>query len=312
MHCTWKALLAVLFLTPLASAALGQSPAPPPIKAAVTANGLVADFYAPTNARGLLPAVIVIGGSRGGMDEREAWEAKRLAEHGYATLHLAYFLAPDLPTTIHLIPLEYFKTAIDWLRAQPGVDPDRIGIVGTSIGGMAALLASAQYRELKVVVAAVPSSVVWSTFGSSRVSMFSLAGQSLPYVPYGLSGGNRVFNLYDEGLNALAQHPDAIIPVEKINGPVMVICGTIDSLWPSCRMSAQIVTRLEARKFTHAVRLLEYPDAGHSVFGPTVAPESPAFASLGSSGGAPASNNAARIDSWPKAVSFIDAALKPN
>jgi dienelactone hydrolase len=238
--------------------------------------------------------------------------ARVLAEHGYATLHLAYFLAPGLPTALHLIPLEYFKTAVDWLRAQPGVDPERIGIVGTSIGGMAALVLAAHYPELKIVIAAVPSSVIWSTFGSSRVSMFALAGQPLPFLPYGYRGGSRIYNLYDDGLNGLAEHPDAIIPVEQINGPVMLICGKVDSLWPSCRMSAQVIARLEANKCPHAFQLLEYPKAGHSVLGPPVAPDSPAFASLGSLGGSPASNNAARIDSWPKAVAFIDAALKPR
>ena len=166
MHRIRKALLAALALLPLASVALGQSNAGPR-KTAVTANGLVADFYLPTEGANPLPAVIVLGGSRGGMDARTAWEARTLAAQGYATLQLAYFFAPGLPTAIHLIPLEYFKTAIDWLRAQLGIDAERIGIVGTSIGGMAALLAAAHYPELKVVVAAVPSSVVWSTFGSS-------------------------------------------------------------------------------------------------------------------------------------------------
>jgi dienelactone hydrolase len=312
MHCIWKALLAVLALLPMADAALGQSPVPPPTKTAVTANRLVADFYMPPDAHDRLPAVIVIGGSGGGMDERTAWEARVLAEHGYATLHLAYFLAPGLPTVLHLIPLEYFKTAVDWLRAQPGVDPERIGIVGTSIGGMAALVLAAHYPELKIVIAAVPSSVIWSTFGSSRVSMFSLAGQPLPFLPYGYRGGSRIYNLYDDGLNGVAEHPDAIIPVEQINGPVMLICGKVDSLWPSCRMSAQVIARLEANKFPHAFQLLEYPNAGHSVLGPPVAPDSPSFASIGSLGGSPASNNAARIDSWPKTVAFIDAALKPR
>jgi dienelactone hydrolase len=309
MRCLLRALVVVLGLMPLAGVAHGQSAASP-TRTTVTANGLVADFYRPADAGGPLPAVIVIGGSRGGMDARTAWEAKTLAEHGYATLQLAYFFAPGLPTAIHLIPLEYFKSAIDWLRAQPGVDPDRIGIVGTSIGGMAALLVASHYPELKVVVAAVPSSVVWSTFGSSTTSMFSFAGQPLPFLPYGMRSGHRILNLYDDGLNAIAQHPDAIIPVERINGPVMVICGTLDSLWPSCRMSAQVVARLHDHKFRHTVRLLDYSDAGHSVFGPPVAPESPDFAALGALGGSPASNNAARLDSWPKAVTFIDAALK--
>ena len=310
MHGISTALVATLLLTTIAHAVWGQSP---PSKTAVTANGLVADFYQPAESRGPMPALIVLGGSRGGLDERTAWEATALAERGYAVLHLAYIVGPGLPTSarlptaIHLIPLEYFKTAIDWLRNHPAVDPSRIGIVGTSIGGMAALLVAAHYPELRVVVAAVPSSVVWSTFGSSHTSMFSRAGQPVPYLPYGLARGSGVHNLFDDGLNAVVQHPDAIIPVEKINGPVMVICGKLDSLWPSCRMSAQVMARLEANNFKHASQILEYADAGHSVFGPPVAPENPTFAALGGAAG-----NAARIDSWPKAVTFIDAALKPS
>ena len=308
-----RALAGALLMLTMANAVRGQSPVPSPSKTAVAANGLVANFYQPAESRGPLPALIVLGGSGGGLDERTAWEATALAEHGYVVLHLAYIVGPGLPTSahlptaIHLFPLEYFKTAIDWLGTHPAVDPNRIGVVGTSIGGMVALLAAAHYPDLRVVVAAVPSSVVWSTFGSSRTSMFSRAGQPLPYLPYGLGRGSGVHNLYDDGLNALAQHPDAIIPVEKINGPVMVICGKLDSLWPSCRMSAQVVARLEANNVKHAFQILEYSDAGHSVFGPPVAPENPAFAALGGAAG-----NAARIDSWPKAVTFIDAALKPG
>jgi dienelactone hydrolase len=301
---------AVLALVAMADSAFGQLLVAPPTKTAVMSNGLVANLHVPADAHDPLPALIVLGGSRGGLDEREAWEARALTEHGYAALHLAYIVGPGLPTAIHLIPLEYFKAAIDWLRVQPGIDPHRIGIVGTSIGGMAALLVAAHYPEVEVVVAAVPSSVVWSTFSSFHTSMFSLAGQPLPYLPYGLRGGSRTYNLFDDGLNVLAEHPDAIIPVERINGPVMLICGGLDSLWPSCRMSAQVVGRLRANSFRHAFQVLEYPEAGHSVFGPPVSAESPDFVSLGSLGGSSASNNAARIDSWPKAVTFIDAALK--
>lgn len=151
---------------------------------------------------------------------------------------------------------------------------------------------------------------MWSTFGSSHVSMFSFGGQALPFLPYGLRGGHRIHDLYEEGLDAIARYPDAVIPVERINGPVMVVCGKLDSLWPSCRMSAQIVSRLQDNGFRHAVHLLEYADAGHSVFGPPVAAESVDFAALGTLGGSPESNNAARRESWPKAVSFLDAALK--
>ena len=308
-----KAIVNWLLLMTMAHAAHGQSPSPSPSKSAISTNGLVADFYLPEESGRSQPALIVLGGSRGGLDDRTAWEATTLAERGYAVLHLAYIVGPGLPASaklpaaIHLIPLEYFKTAIDWLGSHPAVDPNRIGIVGTSIGGMTALLLAAHYPNVRVVVAAVPSSVIWSTFGSSKTSMFSLAGQPLPYLPYGLGRGSGIHGPFDDGLNALDQHSDAIIPVEKINGPVMVICGKLDSLWPSCRMSVQVGARLEANGFRHTFKILEYADAGHSVFGPPVAPENPFFTALGGSAG-----NAARIDSWPKALTFIDAALEPS
>jgi dipeptidyl aminopeptidase/acylaminoacyl peptidase len=56
--------------------------------------------------------------------------------------------------------------AVQWLRAQPGVMPDRIGIVGFSQGGQVALLAAArQPGQLRAVVAYYPVTDVarWKT-----------------------------------------------------------------------------------------------------------------------------------------------------
>src|SRR5205807_6507540 len=84
-----------------------------------------------------------------------------LASHGYAVLALGYFGVEGLPRSLHNIPLEYFGTALDWLSAQPGVDPQRIGVLGTSRGGELALLLGSVYPQIKTVVAYVPSNVVW-------------------------------------------------------------------------------------------------------------------------------------------------------
>lgn len=45
---------------------------------------------------------------------------------------------------------------VDWLSQQPGVDPDRIGIVGESQGGQVGLLTAAINPKIKVVIAFYP------------------------------------------------------------------------------------------------------------------------------------------------------------
>jgi uncharacterized protein len=305
-----------LMVAAIVTAAAGQPPAPSLTSTKVTADGLVAELYAPAEVQGRLPAVIVLGGSEGGMNHNVTQEARLLARHGFAALQLAYFGMPGVPATLQLIRLEYFKTAIDWLCAQPDVDPIHIGIEGTSIGGEAALTVAAHYPEIKAVVAAVPSSVVWPGIGGVErrpPSTFTLAGKPLPDLPFGWVGAlHDTYALYKGGLPARVTHPGAIIPVEAINGPVMLICGKRDADWPSCPMSDQIAARLRAKRFTHPIQLLEYADAGHAVFGPPLTPTSGDFPSLGLLGGTPAANDAARSDDWAKSLAFMDAALKPS
>jgi dienelactone hydrolase len=283
------------------------------VRTAVSTNGLFADFYKPAEATGRLPAIIVLGGSEGGLARGTAREAWLLASHGYAALQLAYFGLPGLPEDMNLIPLEYFKAAIDWLRNQTEVDPDHIGILGTSIGGETVLLVASHYPEIKAVVAAAPSSVVFPGMHGRDVipsSTYTLAAQPLPDLPYGASRFTSVYDLYAKGLAALDQHPDAVIPVERINGPVMLVCGEEDRLWPSCLMSRQVVARLKDKAFGYKVELLAYPNAGHYVFGPPLVPGSTLFVQLGALGGTIDGNQTARQDAWPRAMAFLDAALR--
>lgn len=318
----WHGRLITTVLIAFAILRAGMQPAPAatanaePARTAVTANGLVADLYKPTDARGRLPAMIVLGGSEGGLNQGAGWEAWLLAAHGFVALQVSYFDAPGQSRRLAAIPLEYLKTAIDWLQNQPDVDPKRIGIMGTSIGGEAVLLIASHYPEIKAVVAAAPSSVVWPGVDPSITqppSTFTLAGEPLPDLPYGGGRFTSVFDLYAEGLTALGKHPDAVIRVEQINGPVMLVCGEADRLWPSCPMARQAEARLTAKGFKYPVQVLAYPDAGHFAFGPPLPADAAALISTRSLtilGGTAAGNAAARQDSWPRAIDFLDAALK--
>ena len=87
--------------------------------------------------------MLVFSGSAGGLTATMA--AALLAAHGYPSLALAYFKAPGLPQTLSSIPLEYFTSALEELRAQPGVDRNHVLVAGESRGGEAALLVGAHF-----------------------------------------------------------------------------------------------------------------------------------------------------------------------
>jgi hypothetical protein len=76
-------------------------------------DDMVADWFPPAaDATRPLPAVIVLGGSDGGLSPYSSVIAALLASRGYAALSLAYFGIGALPPSLTEIPLEYFGTAI--------------------------------------------------------------------------------------------------------------------------------------------------------------------------------------------------------
>lgn len=283
---------------------------------AVTADGMVAILFRPATTDGTIPAVLVLGGSEGGLNPAVTAEARLIAQHGMAALQLAYFGTGHLPQNLQLIPVEYFTRAIAWLQTQPGIDPGKIAVLGTSVGGEAALLIAAHDAEVHAVVAAVPSGIVWQGIGpwgvTKPASSFSWRGYALPDLPYRTGEPGDTFDRYASGLNSLPRHRDAIIPLARINAPIMMICGGRDVVWPSCPMVALAAAQLKAAGFAHPVAVFAFPHAGHAVFGPPVMaakPGDPAFDGLGSLGGTASANDAARAVAWPAFFAFLDRAF---
>lgn len=213
--------------------------------------GIYANLLLPADTSARRPAVLVLGGSEGGLER--TLDASLLAAHGYPSLALAYFKVPGLPPSLAGIPLEYFARALAVLRAQPGVDPHHVLVMGYSRGGEAALLLGAYFPQLvNGVIAGVPSSVVNMGYPDPNRPAWTLAGGPLPAV-----------SLAQYKAPAASVPPEAVIPVERIRGPVLLSCGELDVLWPSCAYVDDITARLEARHFAHRVTALRYPDAGH-------------------------------------------------
>ena len=120
----------------------------------VAKDGFAGTLYSPTDARRRV-AVLVIGGSERGHDS--TWLGQRLAANGIPALTIGFLHVPGLPDTLHDIPLEYFRTALEWLGRRPEVDPKRLAVLGSANGSDAALVLGVHYPNLvHSIVALVP------------------------------------------------------------------------------------------------------------------------------------------------------------
>jgi len=266
------------------------------------------------------PTVIIIGGSGGGLQEGHA---ALCASRGIAALALAYFAFEDLPKFLIDIPTEYFETAIDWMVEQPEVDEAKLVLVGKSRGAEVALQVGAMFSKVRGVIGYVPSHVIWSGIeegGRGETFAWTYGGDGLTYVPTRMTpeqaaeifGQERIpltpmflINLEDADAEA-----EAAIPVERINGPVLLISGKDDQMWPSSLMGERVIERL--RKHNHPYRFEDsaYEDAGHMILVPYLQTtrnfsEHPVTGQVYTFGGTPEGYAAANEDSWAQVLAFM-------
>ena len=280
----------------------------------VRENGLVGTLFAP--ADGVYAGVLELGGSEGKLLETRA---ALLASHGFAVLALAYFDLPGLPDQLINLPLEYFRDALLWLRARPEVGSERIGVLGTSKGGEAALLIGATYPELVGgVVGVVPSGLVFAgidRMGTHPVgepmSSWSLGGNPVPCVPYNVNW-HEYYSQPPPVSLTLAHRTSvdacdpatiaaATIRVERITTPVLLVSGGDDETWQSYDLSNIAQMRLEAHG--RVVEHISDAQADHFLSLPGL----PSFvrSSLSAVGGTPAGSARVQRDGWTRTLEVL-------
>lgn len=104
--------------------------------ATVGGEDLTLDLFLPAST-GIHPAIVFIHGGGWTAGDKSSWEdeALRFADEGYVGISVNYRLAPEFPFPA---AVEDCKAAVRWLRqhaAELGVDPERIGAMGSSAGG---------------------------------------------------------------------------------------------------------------------------------------------------------------------------------
>jgi uncharacterized protein len=218
------------------------------------------------------PLIVGLGGSEGG----NAWAGDRWKKtrdefigRGYAFLAIGYFGGPGTPELLDRISIDQVHAAIIESSRNPKIDRKRIAIVGGSRGADLALLIGAHYKDIKCVVGIVPSYVSFPGHTKEFTSSaWAYKGKEMPFVPVSVSsvpalirGDLRsAFEFMLEDKKAVKK---ALIKVEKINGPILLISATKDEIAPTTEMSEKITSRLKKKKFRHYYEHLAI-EGGHA------------------------------------------------
>ena len=267
------------------------------------------------------PGVLVLhGGGGAGGYEREY--AALLAEHGYTALCVEYFGAPGVRDELLTIPLETFQTAAEWLLQRPDVAGDRVGVVGFSRGGEASLLVGSQFDVVGRVVAYVPSCYVWPAPSwmegvDEGQPTWTLEGEPLPHLPVDeyVSEADGIDDPFDvDGPNAAVlaverataeEKARAAIPVEEIDGPVLLVSGGKDTVWPSSGLAARAAERLREHEHPWRFEHRSFPDAGHAIRVPYRVESDVDPTETHRFGGTRAANAYAAARAWRDALAYL-------
>lgn len=271
------------------------------------------------------PAVVVLHGAGGGGGYERGY-ARRLTRRGYAACCVDYFGVPGAPDALDRIPIDRIERAIERLLARPEMDGERVGVVGFSRGGEAALLTGARSDAVGAVVAYSASGYAfpaptWMDGVEEERAAWLVDGEPVPYVPVDRHVDHEQESLaddldLDEPVSARAVDraaPETLrraeIPVERIDGPVLFVTGGEDAIWPAPALAGVAIDRLEAHDHPWSYENRIYPDAGHAIRIPYRFDESDDRTAEHRLGGTLEANALASADAWLRTLEYLDAGL---
>lgn len=272
--------------------------------------GVKGTLYSPNTGK-KYPGIILLGGSSGGSVD---WLAKAIAYHGFSVLDIPYFNYPGLPEKLVNIPIEYFESAIRWIKLQESVKPGNIGLVGGSRGGELALLLGSLYNEFSVIIGWVPAAHLWQGEEYTMlVPSWTLKGKPLPFLGEAMSGED-LNKLYSGEITSFREYffrslknlnrsliNRATIKVENIKAPILLISGKEDQTWPSTEFSEMVIKRLQANHFNYEYKHVAAENAGHHVF----LPDFVTATNRDFNGGSRESELHQSIRSWQETMKFL-------
>ena len=235
----------------------------------VGGKSLQLDLRIPDGA-GPFPVILYLHSGGWISGDRTGGPARRQAARGYAVASIDYRLAPEF---IWPAQIEDCKAAVRWLRANAArfhLDPNRIGVWGTSAGGhLASILGTSSDRpELEGLYLGNPQfssrvKVVIDMYGPS--DLLKLDDQKLPGTPL---DGNASFMPPSLLLGCPVQQcrekaatASPMTYITKDDPPFLILQGMLDILCPY-QQSVDLYTALRLKGVPATLHLL--PTAQHA------------------------------------------------
>ena len=190
----------------------------------------------------------------------------------------------------HNYPLERIEKAMAWLKSHGNA---RIGIAGGSTTGTLALTAASLFGDISLTIAMTPSDFVWQGFMQGKrdgckewpvedESLFSYRGKPLPYMPFcyqhpdywhcvaaeSKRTGDMVNSrkLFDDSEAVHPIEPEEYIPVENIQGKLLLIGAEDDALWDTAKYIRRMEKRLVEKPHECEIETMVYAHGTHFVF----------------------------------------------
>ena len=193
-------------------------------------------LYGPSDPGESNPAIVILHGwlepGENGADMVSivAWH---LAREGYISLALSMRGWPDTGGNDDCGGRQPFDVvqAVQWLSHQPGVNPDRMGLLGFSQGGQVALLAAGLTPKAKAVVAFFPVADLERWAQTTQAP-----GIKDAYIP----------EVCAKGLGLQAKSP--IYAACRIDAPTLLIHGDQDTRVPMDQSLDMAKAMLDCRK----------------------------------------------------------------
>ncbi|WP_119067274.1 alpha/beta hydrolase family protein [Aggregatilinea lenta] len=176
-------------------------------------------------ADGPAPAVVMLHGFTGQHVEQDrlfVQAARVLAGLGFAVLRVDFYGSGDSDGDFEQFSiqteLDDAVGLLDWIAAQPGIDPARIGVLGLSLGGCVAALLAGQDPRVKALVLWNAVSLPATHFGE-----IPLEGPDAYVI-----GGQRVSAAFLDAFYQL----DVTGRLRDYPGPALIVRGTTDDVVP--------------------------------------------------------------------------------